>query len=246
MTAKKTTPHKKPGRPAGKPLSEAELAQRRAAAVEANKNKTGPITEKGKAICGMNAWKTGQSARSVRASMVGKPCKSTCPKYPCVFVEADKTQPGGKCLDVGDWNIVEESTEAIIAAQNGDMGKMQGLAAMLMGMNISVIQQMFADIQARGTWISTDLINKDGEVIGQKEVENPQIATMMKLMSSLGINLPEFLATPQSIAKATVDDAQQQTAAEFTRQISRLLPDSMQVPAFDESEITDAEVVKDE
>lgn len=230
----------------GTPLSEAELAQRRSAAVQANKNKTGPITKKGKQICAMNAWKDGQTARSVRASMVGKPCKSTCSKYPCVFVQAEKTQPGGKCLDVGDWNIVEESSEAIIAAQNGDMDKMKGLAAMLMGMNISVIQQMFADIQARGTWISTDLLGKDGEVIGQKEVENPQINTMMKMMASLGINLPEFLATPQALAKATVDDEQQQTAAEFTRQISRLIPDSMQLPAFDESEITDAEVVNDD
>ncbi|MDX8409077.1 MAG: hypothetical protein R8J84_03395, partial [Mariprofundales bacterium] len=33
------------------------------------------------------------------------------------------------------------------------------------------------------------------------------------------------------------------SAAEFTRQISRLIPQAMKVPSFDASEITEAEVV---
>jgi len=231
----------------GSPLSEAELAQRKSAAKEANKNKTGPVTQKGKQKSAMNAWKHGHTAISVRSSMVGKPCKSTCPKFEtCVFVMAEKTAPGGKCLDVGDWNTVEESTEAIIAAQNGDIVPLQGLAATLMGMNISIVQQMFADVQARGTWISEDILNAEGERVGSKERENPQIHTMIKIMEKLGINLQEFLATPQSQAKVVQKDDELQTGAELTRQLSRLIPKEMQVPAFDESEITDAEVVEDD
>ncbi|WP_167631577.1 hypothetical protein [Mariprofundus ferrooxydans] len=227
----------------GAPLSPAEAKQRKDAA----QRSTGPVTDKGKKISAMNAWKDGQTARSVRSSMIGKPCKSTCPKFEsCVFIKADKTSPGGKCLDVGDWNIVEENAEAIVAAQNGDMSKLQGLTAMLMGMNVSVIQQMFADIQARGIWITQDMLNAEGEVVGTKEQENPHIGTMIKLMDKLGINLPEFLATPQSQAKVIQEDEAQQTAAEFTRAVTRLIPSEMRMPAFDESEITDAEVVKDE
>jgi len=41
-------------------------------------------------------------------------------------------------------------------------------------------------------------------------------------------------------------DDELQTGAELTRQLSRLIPKEMQVPAFDESEITDAEVVEDD
>lgn len=231
----------------GTPLSPAELEQRQNAAREANKNKTGPVTTKGKQKVAMNAWKDGQTAKSVRASMIGKPCLSTCPQFNlCPFVKAGKTEPGGKCLDVADWNIVEESAEAIIAAQNGDMAPLQGLAAMLMGMNVSVIKQMFADIQQRGLYLVQDVTNAEGDVVGQKETENPMIDRMMKMMDKLGINLPEFLATPQSQAKVVQEDEAQKSAAEFTRAITRLIPDAMQVPAFDESEVTDAEVVPDE
>jgi len=226
-----------------KPLSQAQLKQRRDAAKQANKNKTGPTTEKGKAVSAMNAWKDGSTAQSVRSSIIGKPCKSTCVKYPCVFVTENKTAPGGKCLDVADWQIIEESTEAIVEAQQGKPEKLQHLASMLMGMNVSVIQQLFADIQAHGVRITSDVINKDGEVVGQKDAENPMIALMSKMIANQGISLPEFLATPQSQAKVSTDEGAQQTAAEFTRQMSRLLPPAMAVPQFSDSEVVDADVV---
>jgi len=116
---------------------------------------------------------------------------------------------------------------------------------MLMGQSVAVIQQIFSEIQTRGVWISEDVINAEGEVVGTKEKENPLIDRMSKMMEKLGINLPEFMATPKAIAQGRTDDEQQQTAAEFTRQIGRLIPESMRVPAFDPSEITDAEVVPD-
>jgi len=86
----------------GTPLSPAELSQRRDAAQKS----TGPRTDRGKQISAMNGWKDGSAARSVRSSVVGKPCLSTCPKHPCVWVNEKRTQPGGKCLDVIDWNVI--------------------------------------------------------------------------------------------------------------------------------------------
>ena len=228
-----------------KPLSAAQLKQRRDAAKKANKNKTGPKTEKGKAISAMNGWKDGSTARSVRAAAVGKPCKSTCPKFECVFVREGKTKPGGKCLDVADWQIIEETTEAIIAAQQGKPEKLGEIAAMMMGMNVAVIQQLFADIQANGVRISQDIIGADGEVVGSKDSENPMIALMTKMIASQGITLPEFLATPQSQAKVATDEGAQQTAAEFSRNIGRLLHPAQGIPQFNNAEVVDADIVED-
>lgn len=230
-----------------KPLSEAQLAQRRAASLKAREKATGPRTEKGKAIVSQNSHKTGEFAKSVRASIVGKPCKSTCHKFEtCAFILANKTKPGGKCLDVADWNIIEESGEAILAAQKGDTEKMNKLASTLLGMNVAVIGQMFGDIQERGIWKTEDIIGKEGEVIGQRLIANPMIGMMMKGIEKQGISFTEFLATPASQAKLDNDKESQQTAAEFTRQISRLVPSVMDVPDFDDSEIMDADIVSEE
>lgn len=229
-----------------KELSPAQLKQRRDAAKKAEKNKTGPITKEGKARAAMNHFIHGQTARSARAKMMGKPCLSTCSKFKdCSFIKAGKTKPGGKCLDIIDWEIIEDTAEAVIEAQHGDMSKMQGLAGLLVGQDMALLQHIFGEIHDRGLWVTSDIIDSEGGVIGKKEEVNPLIEVLMKLQKTIGVSLPEFLATPQSQAKVVQEENAQQTAAEFTRNMARLLPQDMAVPHFSPDEVADAEVVKE-
>jgi len=233
---------KKPGRPKG-PCSPREIAQRKKAAPAAARARS----PEGKRASSKNRWVHGRYAKGQLAALAGKPCQTTCPKYPCVFVNESKTKPGQSCLDAVDISRLEHVADSILqAVQGGDTQALNEVATLQLAGNIEILNQLRSEISARGVVISKDLFNSAGEQIGSDLVENPALKILVKLCSTMGFSLSEFLITPQAFAKATVDDQQQQTAAEFTRQISRLLPDSMQVPAFDESEITEAEVVDDE
>jgi len=230
---------RKSGRPAGKPLTRAELQQRRAAA----KKSTGPTTDKGKAISSLNHFKHGMFAQKLKAHIRGKPCFSTCEKFStCVFVLHGKTRPGSKCLDVADWEVVAETTEAIILAMDcGDNSKLNAIAAANMSMMQALAYQMFADIQSRGINVQEYLINKDGNIIGSKAVDNPHINNLIKIIDKLGINLPEFLATPQSQQKAATESEEAETAAAITRRLMDRLG-----PLSGNQNPIDAEVVKND
>lgn len=224
------------GRQPGKPLTEAEIHQRRQAALKS----TGPKSEKGKARASLNAWKHGLTAKKLKAHLRGKPCFSTCEKYPCVFVREEKTSPGGKCLDIADWEMVEETTEAIILAMDcGDTTKLNAIAAGHMSMLFSLAYQMFADIQSRGINVERYLTNKDGDIIGSQTVDNPHIQNLIKVLDKLGINLSEFLASPQSQQKAATETEEAETAAAITRRLMDRLG-----PLSAANKPIDAEVVK--
>jgi len=68
-------------------LTESALEARR----KNSKKSTGPKTEKGKAASSKNSWKHGLFAQGYIQNKV-KPCKSTCPQYPCELVK-DNTIP---------------------------------------------------------------------------------------------------------------------------------------------------------
>jgi hypothetical protein len=227
------------GREKGSPLSPAELRQRQMAAQKS----TGPKTEKGKATASLNAWKTGMFSKRMKAHIRGKPCFSTCEKFnSCVFVLHEKTKPGGKCLDVADWEIVEETTEAIIIAMDsGDTSKLNAVAAAHMGMLLSLAHQMFMDIQQRGINVERLLTNKDGNVIGSQTVDNPHINNLVKILDKVGIHLTEFVATPMAQQKVATETEEAETAAAITRRLMDRLG-----PLSGNSKPIDAEVVKDD
>jgi hypothetical protein len=47
-----------------------------------------------------NGWKHGHYAKNFINKL--KPCKSTCPQYPCSLVEEGEVEPGDDCLDKAD------------------------------------------------------------------------------------------------------------------------------------------------
>lgn len=73
-------------------LSAAELQQRQTASLAARDHSTGPITEEGKTASSRNAWKHGQYSAATKRTfamvggslsvMFGKSCKTTCPVHP--------------------------------------------------------------------------------------------------------------------------------------------------------------------
>ncbi len=225
-----------PGKP-GKPLSRVDVQQRRNAA----KKSTGPKTEKGKAVSSLNRFKHGIYAKRLKAHLRGKPCFSTCEKFnDCLFVLQGKTKPGGKCLDVADWEVVEETTEAIIMAMDcGDTTKLNAIAAANMSMLMALAHQMFLDVQSRGINVKEYLVNKDGNIIGSKTVDNPHINNLIRILDKVGLNLSEFLATPKAQQQVATETEEAETAAAITRRLMDRLG-----PLSGNSKPIDAEVVK--
>lgn len=221
MTTPPTTDPK-----AKRPLSEAQLAQRRAAAAHS----TGPRTDEGKARSSRNGWKHGMYSAVHRAHFgnglkallgtMGKPCLTTCPIHPdnpnrtepaCTLVEEGITSAGGNCMDK---QVYVHAFGAIIDAV--ESRQMEGVHA-LMASEVASTLQMLHELKTRvtdlGPMIGIPMIDGDGRVVTRadgsevmgKWVTNPGWPVVLKTLEVLGINLGELLATPKSQAQAKVE-----------------------------------------
>lgn len=231
MTEAAPAQPKKPGRPAGKPLSEAELQQRRDAA----KLSTGPRTEAGKTTVSRNAWKHGltsslakqtfrSGAESV-AQMFGKPCLRTCPLHPdnpqrepdspiCGLVVDGLTNVGGNCLDKTVY--VNAFTALMDAMAEGSLDGMHGVLAAEGAAMLQMLSEIRSSIARDGLMLKVPIVLKsgdvakdgDGTIIAGDWKPNPLLPAMVMLFDKLGISLPEMLATPQARHRAkTGEDA---------------------------------------
>jgi hypothetical protein len=204
--------------PAKRPLSEAELQQRRNAAVHS----TGPRTQEGKARSSRNAWKHGMTSAVHKAhwdngmqslvGAMGKPCLTTCPKYPCGLVQDEVTREGGTCLDK---QVYVQAFGAIIdAIEGGAMEGMHGLMASEIAAALQSLHELRQLVSTQGFVIGIPMVTDKGEVVTRKDgsevmgkyVANPGYPMMLKALEVLGISLPEALATPQAKARAKVED----------------------------------------
>ncbi|WP_337052469.1 hypothetical protein [Pseudoxanthomonas sp. USHLN014] len=200
------------------PLTDAQLAANRANAQKS----TGPVTAEGKARSSRNAWKTGLHSAVHRVHFdngmqsligaMGKPCLTTCPKYPCSLVEDELTSAGGSCLD--KQVFVQAFGSIIDAVENGSMGGMHGLMASELAAALQQLHDLRATMADQGLVIGIPMIGEDGEVITRKDgsevigkyVANPGYPMMIKTLEVLGISLPELLVTPQAKARAKVEE----------------------------------------
>lgn len=184
-------------------MTERALEQRRAAAAKS----TGPKTEDGKAASSRNAWKHGEYSALNRLhlenaavfSAFGKPCKTTCPKYPCSLVDDGLTREGGDCLDKTVY--VDAFTSLIEGVQRGDYDAANSMAAAQLAGAVEILQHMREAIAEHGILIEQDVYDKEGAVCGSKTILNPVIPNYTKLLFSLGISLPEMMATPKAREK---------------------------------------------
>lgn len=203
-----------------KPLTAAQLQQRRDAA----KKSTGPRTMEGKARSSRNAWKHGlnsaihvshfDSGLQSLLGATGKPCQTTCPKYPCSLVDEGQTKAGGSCLDKQVY--VQAFTAIIDALQSGSMEGMHGLMAAEVSAALQMLHELRSTVSAQGLVIGIPMVTDEGKVIYDakgdpvigKYVANPGYPMMIKTLETLGISLPELLVTPQAKAKANTGKQQ--------------------------------------
>jgi len=200
--------------PEKKPLSEAQLQQRRDAAAKS----TGPRTPEGKAASSRNAWKTGEHSAAAQliktewaVGAFGKPCRSTCLRYPCALVDEGLTKPGGDCLDK---TVYVQAFDAILDTIQGG-GATESLQALLAAEAagaLELLRNAREEVAERGLYLPIYAIKKNGEVVMlddkpvvAKYVDNPAYMKYVVLLDRLGLNLPELLATPRAIQKAETE-----------------------------------------
>lgn len=179
-------------------LSEAELAQRRAAqpaalAAGAKAGKaTGPRTEDGKAVSSRNAWVHGRYSLIQRQSfglgaasiskIFGKPCKTTCPLHPdnperveapCSLVLDGLTHAGGSCLDK---TVYVTALQSLMEAMSGgEMDGMHGVLATELAGNLQIVAQLREEIARNGVVVPMYERNKDGDVVLFPGTDKPMV-----------------------------------------------------------------------
>jgi len=218
-----------------KPLSDAQIEQRRnaakqkrtmtPAAIEQRQNaaqlSTGPKTEDGKAASSRNNWKHGAHSMVAKSqlwkthglNLLAKPCKSTCDKFPCSLVEDGATEPGQDCLDK---QVFVQAFDALLGTlQTGDTEYVHGMMASEIANTIELLATMRKSISDNGVVVIKPYITKDGTPIRDPSdankllgdlIPNPLLTHVQKYMDTLGINLPELMATPRAVSNLKKDD----------------------------------------
>ncbi len=191
-------------------MTPAALAQRQSAA----QNSTGPKTPEGKAASSMNGWKHGQYAKK-RLLSLGKPCKTTCPHYPCNLVDDGATLPGQQCLDK---EYMLHTINALSKAlADGDLSDLKQVVTLQLGGTLQVIDELQASILEYGVYMKSEKIGKDGGIIGYEIKPNPSLLPLSNLLKAAGVTLPDFMVTPAAIEKSKSDKEAAETLADIFR-----------------------------
>lgn len=200
-------------------LSEAALQARRQNAQKS----TGPKSDEGKDTSSRNSWKHGLHSRN-RVLGFGKPCRSTCPKYPCSLVDDGETEPGKDCLDK---EYLAESMHAIAAAlETGDTTDLKKVITLQLGQSLSVIDELQASILQYGVYMKSEKLNKEGVVIGYDLKPNPSLLPLANLLKAAGVTMPEFMITPKEINRDKADREALETVADIFRNAGAALKEA--------------------
>lgn len=183
-------------------LSPAALAQRKHASKQKQPNMKG----------NKNAWKHGNSGQNYIASFI-KPCKSSCPDYPCEIIVQGGTKPGGDCLSRA--GVIQSYRALVDGIKNKKYEDFNDMAALVMAKNIQTVQDMFDDIQRDGAFIKEERYDKDGAVCGARFVPHPNMLALPKLLQSIGLTPGEMMLTPKALATKDTDDKGVKTIADL-------------------------------
>jgi len=179
---------------------------------------TGPKSAKGKQICSMNSWKHGLYAQNYIMHKI-KPCKSSCPQYPCNLVQDNATQPGGQCLDKSA--VIQFFSSICQAVEKKQYGEVNQLFALTIANQIHILHTLMEDIQRDGTMLKKEKHDKDGNYLGYEVVPHPSLLSLVKLSDSLNITPNEMMATPKALSKQEEDEEGMKTLADLMSSIGR-------------------------
>lgn len=186
----------KGGRPKGKPLSEVERAQRKAA-----------------------SWKHGKYASSALRQAV-PPCRQDlCPLeggpaadattaphgYPCTIKQDMDRQRRG--LEVCPVALTANPTlrDAVRKALDGDVDGLKDHTADALSAMFGLEQQELRLIVGEGLVVKRPMYSKDGELIDQVDVVNPRAAPLFELTKQLGHTAADQAITPKSAGERQRD-----------------------------------------
>ncbi len=167
---------RKRGRPKGKPLSDAELAQRRTA-----------------------AWKTGEHAQSSLGPLA--PCKKgSCPlEYPCDTKRA-RDEKGIATERCAPRMAVDPALhQAFLRARvDGNTDALAPIHALLLSQMTELASGELERLSVEGGFsIVESFYTKDGDLV-EKTVENPRGRGALKLLEMIGATADQQQVTPKS------------------------------------------------
>lgn len=189
-------------------MSPEALAQRKAAGNSPAK----PESMKGN----RNGWKHGRYADGFINKI--KPCKSTCPQYPCSLVSEGEVEPGDDCLDKVE--VIQFFRAVHDAVKNKNFDDFNELAALQIANTIKVIDMLIEDIIRDGTVLKREKRDaKDNLIV--EYVTHPSLLALPKLVADLGLNPAEFMITPRAIARDKNERDVGKTLAEMMSRAGR-------------------------
>ena len=169
-------------------LSEAALAQRRAAANAPHPGLNG----------NRNAWKHGEYAKTMLTRI--KPCLSTCSKYPCSLVESGATDAGGDCLDAAELLGIIRAVHKVMADPKASEDFLE-ISAANIGNSMRILAMLQEDILRDGTMVKSRKFDKNGVCFQEEIKPHPSLYTIPKMIADLGMTPDQFMITPKAQAK---------------------------------------------
>lgn len=215
-------------------MSDRALKARRRNAKKALGKQTGPKTSEGKEASSRNAWQHGLRSSSNKAatalcSSIGRPCLSTCTKYPCDIVEDGESSLGEDCLDGKFMTTAYRSL--IKAMKEGKCDDLYEIVALQMASNLQLVQWLKDEFFNKGPLLKVDRLDKNGNIIGNDYKLNPVLFALPKLIADLGLTLPEALLTPRAKAKVETEEEGVRTIADLMGLVGRKRKDLEKVEA---------------
>jgi hypothetical protein len=159
-----------------------------------------------------NAWKTGEHAQGF-IRQVFRPCKSTCPKFPCSLMSGGETEPGDLCIDKEEFARALGSIET--AVKNGNLDDFKELAAVRMAGGMEVLKRMIFDILEDGNTVKSAKWDKNGVFLGWELKNHPVLPFLPKMFEALNLSPQEFMITPLVIKKTKTEDKKAKTLADI-------------------------------
>jgi hypothetical protein len=148
-----------------------------------------------------NGWRHGSYVTNFINKL--KPCKSTCPQYPCSLVEGEGIEPGDDCLDKVE--VVQFFRAVNDAIKNKKFDDFNELAALQISNTLKVVDMLIEDIISHGTVVKREKRSAQGDLVIEY-VTHPSLLALPKLIADLGLNPAEFLITPRAISRVEDED----------------------------------------